>query len=372
MKAVVLEIKNKDMIIMDQSGCFHNMRYDNVSKIGEEILFVDPRMKMLSYVRKITAIAAMLLVVIGSGYGAVSYYTPYTYVDIDINPSLELVLNRYLKVLDVQNLNEDANKIVPDKLKFKHKDMQTAINELIDNAETQKIISIDKDNDILFTVSSKNEKVIGDINKKIENASKKKLEKLNNKYEIMMEKVALNKRDDAKKQKVSPGRIILFDKLKEVKPDAKLEDVKKTPVRETLKLIKQYKKEIQEKKVDENKNKIKEKIKNNRPIKVDLEEKKNNLNRIKIIKPILKNEIEKKEANKVNKVSKVDKVKQAIKEEINNNKNLNDQKIKEQLKEKKAGKLNINKKYNNIKDKEQVLKKVKERLKKRVENQPSP
>lgn len=367
MKAVVVEIKNKDMIIMDQSGCFHKMKYDNVSKIGEEILFTNKKMNNLSYFRKLTAIAAMFLLVIGSGYGTMSYYTPYAYVDVDINPSLELVLNRYLKVLEVQELNIDAKKIAPDKSKFQNKDIQEVINALIENAEKQKILSSDKDNDILFTVSSKNEKLIGDINQKLESTSKKKLEKLNNKYEIMLEKVALNKHESAKKQKVSPGRIVLYEKLKEVKPDARLEDVVNSPVRNTMKLIKEYRKASKERKddVDNIKNETQKEIKNNKPERDRIQIKKNKTNKFKNKKPELRSKIESKkesqrEINKI--INKENRNKQRRVNSENINKNISGKINNQDLAENEEDGLNIPDNINKSKNKQQDIKKDKEHL----------
>lgn len=244
MKAVVVEIKGKHMVVMDQQGCFHQMKYNKTSGLGDEILMPgSTKAGKLIYFRKLAAVAAVLLVVAGTGYGVSSYYTPYTYVDIDINPSLELVLNRYSRVLDVECLNEDAGRIAPRPSEFKNKKASIAVEQLLENARKEKIISEDNENALLFTVSGKNDSSVTRINHDLEKAARNRLTKMKVKCEVLPpEKVTLNKREEARKKKVSPGRIILYERLKELKPDTEIEDVQKMTVRDTLKLIKEYRK----------------------------------------------------------------------------------------------------------------------------------
>ncbi len=270
MKAVVVEIKEKDMVVMDQKGTFHKLKYDCKSNIGEEILFNESRKNTLVYMRKIIAIAAMLLLVLTSGYGAISYYSPYAYVDIDINPSVELVLNRYMRVLEVHSLNEDAKKIIPDVSDFKNKKMDQAVEIMLGKAESTKIFTEENENTVMFTVSGVDNNSVDNINKDLKNITKKKLAKLIKEENILTEKIPLQKHDDAKKLKVSPGRIILFEKLKEVKPDATIQEVERMPVRETVKMIREYKKAKMELEKEERKKKT-EKIRQQRR-----EQKKNN------------------------------------------------------------------------------------------------
>lgn len=263
MKAVVMEIKEKDMVVMDQQGIFHKLKYDCKSSIGDEILFNESRKNTIVYMRKITAIAAMLLLVLTSGYGAISYYSPYAYVDIDINPSVELVLNRYMRVLEVHGLNEDAKKIIPDVSEFKNKKMDQAVEIMLGNAESMKILTEENENTVMFTVSGVDNNSVDNIKKDLKDVTKKKLAKLIKEENILTEKIPIQKHDDAKKLKVSPGRIILFEKLKEVKPDATIQDVESMPVRETVKMIKEYKKAKMEMEKEERKENIQEKRQEN-------------------------------------------------------------------------------------------------------------
>lgn len=247
MKAVVVEIEGKQMVVVDQKGCFQNIKYNGKSKIGEEIEMIDSRTNVLVYMKRITAAAAMLLVVSGSVFGVSSYYSPYAYLDVDINPSLEIVLNRYMRVLDVNSFNEDGKKIASNKAELKNKKMEEAVDKLLDNAKKEKILTADKENAVLFTVASSDDASADNINKKIEKTAQKKIDQLKVKCEVLpTEKVTVKKNLEAKKINVSPGRVILYEKLKQVEPEAKLEDVLKAPVKETVKKIIEIRKQKNE------------------------------------------------------------------------------------------------------------------------------
>lgn len=242
MNAVIVEISGKEMVVMDSKGCFHRMKTKDNYNIGDEILFRPNKSFISSYFKPIAAIAATIILMIsGAGYGYREYYSPYAYVDIDINPSIELVLNKHMKVLNVENLNDDAGKIIKDVKGFKNKSVEQAVEMVLDNVESQQILKDDQENVLMYTVSGVNEQQLPELNKKIENVTIKRLSKRLKKENIIMEQVSIEKRNEASKLKLSPGRVILFEKLKKVKPDAKLEEVEKMPVRETIKLIKEYK-----------------------------------------------------------------------------------------------------------------------------------
>lgn len=57
------------------------------------------------------AVCTILLAVLGVG-GYTLLWTPFSYVSIDVNPSLELILNRFDRVISVESYNEDGEEIM--------------------------------------------------------------------------------------------------------------------------------------------------------------------------------------------------------------------------------------------------------------------
>lgn len=77
------------------------------------------------------AVAAACLVLLLAGLGGYRYYfTPTTYLSVDINPSLELGVNRFDKVVSVRAWNEDGQELV-DSLELNLLDYQEALERLV-------------------------------------------------------------------------------------------------------------------------------------------------------------------------------------------------------------------------------------------------
>lgn len=92
--------------------------------------------------------------------GAVGVYAttqiPNSLITIDVNPSVQLITNLNDQVLDVKALNDDAIAIV--KNVDKKGSVDQVVNQVIDNLIAGKYITAEDENDILISVSNKNEK----------------------------------------------------------------------------------------------------------------------------------------------------------------------------------------------------------------------
>ncbi|WP_165248359.1 anti-sigma-I factor RsgI family protein [Adlercreutzia sp. ZJ141] len=98
--------------------------------------------------------ACMLLVVLCFG-GVTAYCTPAAYVDIDVNPSLELSVNCFGVVVSARGLNEEGCEIV-DEVDLTHCSYTTAIDRL---AESQALSSyVTEDAMVDVVVSARNSK----------------------------------------------------------------------------------------------------------------------------------------------------------------------------------------------------------------------
>lgn len=100
--------------------------------------------KALNY-RKIILVsaAACLALVLFAGVGL--YFTPTARINIDINPSLELKINRFDKVISVNALNDDAKTLV-ETLDIKFMGYDEALRKILDN---QNIETMLYDNEIM-------------------------------------------------------------------------------------------------------------------------------------------------------------------------------------------------------------------------------
>lgn len=110
---------------------------------------------MLPFRQMSTAVCAMLLLVIGTiGFQTVSN-TPVSYISIDVNPSIELTLNRWDRVITAEAQNEDGSAIL-DTLSVKGMTYTDAVDAIIDCEAMQPFLQ--NDYALTLTVASTDEK----------------------------------------------------------------------------------------------------------------------------------------------------------------------------------------------------------------------
>lgn len=205
------------------------------SKINIEI----NRQKSKSYkifIPSITTICLIFLFLIGNYL----INNPYSYVSIDINPSIILTTNRFDKVIEVKALNKDAKKLLKD-INIKKLQVNEANNIIIEKAIELGYINKDTDeNAILITVYCNNENKRNKMQKSIN-------DNLNNYFNgkgiksLIIDQV-LTKEDIevANEYGVSQGKILFVKKAILQNPSLKFEDLIYLPVREIAKYIDGY------------------------------------------------------------------------------------------------------------------------------------
>ena len=94
------------------------------------------RTKTVGYRHFIPAVACLLFILIG-GYWF--YFTPTVEISIDVNPSIELGVNSFDKVISVSGYNDDGEELIKS-LNIKFMDYSEAIDEILDNIQILKTV----------------------------------------------------------------------------------------------------------------------------------------------------------------------------------------------------------------------------------------
>ncbi len=118
--------------------------------------------------KKFIAIAASAVLVLGLGVSAGVYSTNIAVastVSLDVNPSVEININKNEKVLGVSALNEDGVKIIGD-MDFKGSSLDVTVNALIGSMLKNGYIS-DITNSILVSVEGKDDEKSAQIQQKV-------------------------------------------------------------------------------------------------------------------------------------------------------------------------------------------------------------
>ena len=105
MKYVVVEIKDNYVVALSENGDFSKVKNQNYS-LGEVLIMKENNTRKIS--RKTIAAIASIAAVIALGAGsAFAYYTPVSYVSLDVNPSVEYAVNMFDQVIGVDGVRNN-------------------------------------------------------------------------------------------------------------------------------------------------------------------------------------------------------------------------------------------------------------------------
>lgn len=179
-----------------------------------------------TYKKVIPVIICFIFVVIGfSGYKI--YFTEASIISIDINPSLELNLNRFGKVISVKSYNDDGYNILKD-IDIKYMDYRSAIEKIL---KTQSMSDYLSENEMLsIAVVGKNEQESRKILDNIQNCVPKQ-------KNICCYAGNSDDVKEAHSAGISVGKYRAFLELQEVNPDVTLDDIKELTMRQIRDMI---------------------------------------------------------------------------------------------------------------------------------------
>ncbi|GAA0075727.1 hypothetical protein UT300005_01050 [Clostridium sp. CTA-5] len=192
--------------------------------------------------RKLVLSAAVIVGIMTCGIGGYSYATtPTAYVSLDINPSVELGVNAFDKVVSVEGYNEDGNNILENE-DLKSMNINDAVEELVSNAIDKGYVTPDNDAVISITTATNDTSVSEKLQDSLKDATNEVLENNNIEAEIQEDNVALQRREEARQLGITPGKLNLIQKLQTLDPNIKVEDYKNASVKEIQKKNKELRK----------------------------------------------------------------------------------------------------------------------------------
>lgn len=291
MKSVVLEIKGKFAAVLSDDGSIKKVKNKNYA-VGQEIWSIQKEedfiMKKISVTKKMALCASCAAIILFSaGAGVWAYAAPYSYVSLDVNPSIEYTLNRLDRVIKVNAVNDDGQAILAElnmaglKYKsiedailatvpqisnedyFKESNLKpataTASEALKTGEETAEPVTASAsqatenngtdtqwektiDGGIVITVSGGNSKVSDKVVSEIREAVEKAVDET---VEVEVSSVGLARVREARTLGVTPGKLNLVEKLKSSASDPEkivIEEWLNRPVKDIMKEIKKNRK----------------------------------------------------------------------------------------------------------------------------------
>ena len=211
MKGIVVELSNHAAAVLSEEGCVvkvNNLNY----KIGQE---VEISMKKQIEFKKLLAFAsAAASLFVMFGISAYAYYTPFTYVSLDVNPSIKYSVNRFERVLSANGVNEDGTKMlqVIDLDDLKNKTIEDAI--LITVREISDAGYLDSGaSGVVITTSSDDMVRADELAQTLEKVVNKEVKENNSEAVVTAEAVGADRVAEAQELGVTPGKLNLVEKM---------------------------------------------------------------------------------------------------------------------------------------------------------------
>lgn len=279
-KGTVIEIYYDSIVVMAEDCTFKRIKKSDGLEEGMEIYFEDRDIIKNSNftIKNISkGVAAVLIFAVTSLYVLGFWnenYKSVALLAVDINPSVEMEINKNYRVIKISALNEEASKLPLEDLK--NYPLIDALEEIVEMVETAGYIKKDESNRVLVTsveLKSNNE---GDKN--LDNLimeGKRKIEEVSNErgqqvevVTIKSDRETLNK---AKEENISVGKMEIYKEMEDENKNQDKNEIMELKDKKSEESIKEVEKSEKVKKNNNENNGNK-----NNPIK---EEKENNKNK---------------------------------------------------------------------------------------------
>ena len=161
MKAVIVDLKDSNAVILRDDGRFEKIKNKNYS-IGQEITL---QSQVLHFPKQaVVAASAALAITVCGGIGTYTWSNPISYVSLDINPSIAYSLNEFNRVIAVNGMNEEGAAVVDAiSSSLKNTDITTALTITVEQLSNDAYIDAGDTNYMIIGVYSDKDKKASDL-----------------------------------------------------------------------------------------------------------------------------------------------------------------------------------------------------------------
>lgn len=161
-------------------------------------------------------------------------------ITIDINPSVELLLNEDDEIIEINPINEDANNLVKNQELYRGMNIDTAIRNLIQSAINEGYI-ISEDNYILINVVSDNAEKKALVQEKLQNAFTRESMRHNQVLDVrnMVRELTENAQEQAQNSHMSGAKYVLIQAILDASTSYTFEELENASIRELFNILKE-------------------------------------------------------------------------------------------------------------------------------------
>jgi len=241
-KGLVMEATFETLVVMTPTGEFITVpwRKEEIPALGSEIEVNPPKTSNSFFSFKKLVVLAASLILFFLGIPFVSEYLFFNeqqvvaYVGIDINPSLELGVDKDGLVKEATGLNEDGKSLL-EGLNYENFTVEQAVKLITQEAVTKQYLTADKENNIILTLCTQEERnkktgkssstddefgatteVFTRIKNDLTSEIREELNKQNIEAQVELLEIQPEFYDRAKKADLSPGKYaVVLEAMKE-------------------------------------------------------------------------------------------------------------------------------------------------------------
>ncbi|MFZ5640431.1 MAG: anti-sigma-I factor RsgI family protein, partial [Bacillota bacterium] len=159
------------------------------------------------------------------------------YVSLDINPSLEMAVNKDMQVIDVSFFNDDGVDLVQE-ADLEGENLYEALNTLVRKAIDRHYIKPDQKNLMISTVTAASADTTELNPVKLQQALESAIAAGGFTGEVRVYQVAAEVRTMAEQNGLSPGKFILYEQAKETGAKVTVQEIKQNSIRELVDIYK--------------------------------------------------------------------------------------------------------------------------------------
>ena len=211
----------------DQIHAEPELKQNTLDFLSEKVYGTKKRQPSV-FVRIAAAAACLLLFLCGGG--SYLYFTPTAYISIDINPSLEIGVNRFDRVISVKGYNDDGTALAAS-LDIRFLDYRDAIEQLLADETVESYLSGDAV--MSLTVAGESESQSSTILENVESC-------VSDRENVQCHSGDVTEMHEAHESGMSFGKYRAFLRLQELDPSITADDIRNLSMREILDLIEEY------------------------------------------------------------------------------------------------------------------------------------
>lgn len=233
LKGLVAAVEKEYCIIVTPDGQFIKVRRPGCVELGQEIEVDAPGQRKI--IRPMALVASFILIFALLFSTAVPWGSPVAaYVSLDINPSVELGVDRLLKVVEARALNQDGSRLLAG-LGLKGMALSKAVRAVFEEAVRQEYIKPGDNREHVILASITVEQPGFAIDDDVITAELQRgIDEHHVPVAVFVESTSREVRAEAKKLGVSAGKLALYKKAKERGKDEETGKVKEKTVMQLL------------------------------------------------------------------------------------------------------------------------------------------